>query len=154
MKNPIALICFLCLGLWAIPAKAQLIERACGGHMPCSFSQFKTGEFDWFRRADTNHDGSIDASEQAAIWKTYAQDILPNCHDMQDVKALKLNHVPNEDQMRKNFGVVDMNNDGKIDSQEDEQITLRINQACLLLHNPQVQKLKDMLRQLQQGASK
>lgn len=139
-----------CLIVLPSSAHAQLIERACN-HMPCSFEQFKTGEADWFQKADANHDGVVDAAEQAAVWQTYAQDLLPACGNMQDIKVLKLDHPPAENNARKDFSAIDVNGDGMIDAGEDQRMTQSINQTCKFLRNPQVQKLQQMFKKWQQG---
>ncbi len=143
-----ACLCFL---IFPASAHAQLIGRVCEGIIPCSFEQFKTGETYWYNRADINHDGIIDAQEQALTWQNYASDLLPACKGIQNVKPLKLTHLPTDEQMHKDFGMIDTNHDGVIDLQEDMNATAEINQSCRLFMNPQVQKLQQMLQQYQQG---
>jgi Ca2+-binding EF-hand superfamily protein len=131
-------------------AHAQLVARACG-QIPCTYEQFKAGELAWYQKLDVNHDGIIDAAEQTLAWQTYAQDILPACKNIQDVKTLKLNHVPTDENIRKTFNTIDLDGDGIVDAEEDRQATRQLNATCQLMQDPQVQKLQQMLQKLQQG---
>jgi Ca2+-binding EF-hand superfamily protein len=130
-------------------AHAQLIERLCGGHMPCTYEQFKAGMMEWFRRADTNHDGVVDAQERATVWRLYVQDTLPAC-TVQDINVLNLSHVPSENQIHAFFTQADANGDGVIDLGEEQHIEALLNQTCEALHDPRMQKIQQMLRQLKQ----
>lgn len=149
MKKTVLYTALLCIGLTPHVAHAQLIERVCG-HVPCTFDEFKAAELVWFQKADANHDGIIDANEQSLMWQNNARDVLPSCKDMQGVKVLTLNHLPTEAESRKNFDVIDTNKDGMIDQKEDQQITLRINMTCGVMHSQEFQKMKQILMQMNQ----
>jgi len=140
--------------LASFSAQAQVVALECDGHIPCTLEQFKAGVVEWYNKADINHDGVVDGPEQGAFWNKYLKTILPNCHNIQDLNVLVLNKLPKDSEVQKIFVKIDLNGDGKIDASEDAAATQQLDQACAMLNDPEMQKIREMIKQMQQQKQK